>query len=1059
MFHPNTMFHPLAHVRPANIFQADNGLNSIGNTVRPMLEAMDTSHVCTMAKNDFTIFAKNVRGMANDDRLAELEGELQLVNTWSVCVLSETWRKQQQDYYSTKNGNTFMYAGCEAGRRGVGFLVNEEWSSYISDFAPINERVAYLRIVKNNVKLTIIGVYFPHTGYADDTVQEMYDILATIIDEAQRRKDHIIVGGDFNAEIGAHSEQDDAKYVGQFSMGETNSRGAWLKRFCYFKNLTIANTLYPKHERNITTYKGPSSRPRQIDFILIGQKTKRWLKDAGSVDIVNMGSDHRAVKVRMEMSTKRPKKGQRKRNKAVAWTDVNGEVFRTSTEELFRESQLSENLQARCEQVEQVLLQATRMACEGNSEETSEMDATLRDLVEARRPMPSDSAERTNLSKEIQKRIRCLKREKRHRQITATLEAFKGLKRIPDIKSQVRKRYISQMKDKDGVLRTERTSIANIFADFYEQLYSSTSETQQSEETESALVPAFTRPELISAIKGLKSNKCKDTAGIKAEMLKTGGKRLVDVLLDLYNMVVTQTMEIPKSWKHSVITVIYKSGDAMLPQNYRPICIIPLLYKLFSRLLYNRLYPILDKAQSEDQAGFRHKFSTVDHMFVCTMVYEKSQEFQLNIWIAALDFKKAFDSIDQRYLWQALGEQQVPKGYITILRNLYNNQSAQVKTDKMSRKFTIQKGTKQGDPLSSMLFNSLLEKMMSAVKDKISSKKYGIQMGTSDSSRITNLRFADDVLLLGRSLSQVTAMLEEVYVEAQACGLQLHPEKTKIITSTSRAAGRPRNRNIKVGDMKIEILSRETALKYLGRKISFGDYHEDELANRIRAGWAKFSQHKQELTSKHYSLNDRLRLFASVITPTVLYGSECWTVTKMMESALKRTQRKMLRMVLGHGRRLIQASIVEPDSSGEDVQSNASNTVQPEDEPLEDPRDNLEPWVEWIKRVTHHVEERIKRLGIRSWTEEARLRKWKWARDLFVGGHAERWSTKALHWNPQVHFDRPKPAARRRPTRPNLRWLDDIVKITREAPDDAKDEVLGRPDFWTQYQDLYVKVA
>jgi len=221
-----------------------------------------------------------------------------------------------------------------------------------------------------------------------------------------------------------------------------------------------------------------------------------------------------------------------------------------------------------------------------------------------------------------------------------------------------------------------------------------------------------------------------------------------------------------------VITVIYKSGDAMLPQNYRPICIIPLLYKLFSRLLYNRLYPILDKAQSEDQAGFRHKFSTVDHMFVCTMVYEKSEEFQLNTWIAALDFKKAFDSIDQRYLWQALGEQQVPKGYIAILRNLYNNQSAQVKTDKMSRKFTIQKGTKQGDPLSSMLFNSLLEKMMSAVKDKISSKKYGIQMGTSDSSRITNLRFADDVLLLGRSLSQVTAMLEEVYVEAQACGLQ-----------------------------------------------------------------------------------------------------------------------------------------------------------------------------------------------------------------------------------------------------------------------------------------------
>ena len=73
-----------------------------------------------------------------------------------------------------------------------------------------------------------------------------------------------------------------------------------------------------------------------------------------------------------------------------------------------------------------------------------------------------------------------------------------------------------------------------------------------------------------------------------------------------------------------------KSGDSMLPQNYRPICIIPLLYKLFSKLLYKRLYPILDKAQCADQAGFRNKFSTIDHMFVCTMVFEKSEEFQLN---------------------------------------------------------------------------------------------------------------------------------------------------------------------------------------------------------------------------------------------------------------------------------------------------------------------------------------------------------------------------------------------------------------------------------------------
>ena len=154
----------------------------------------------------------------------------------------------------------------------------------------------------------------------------------------------------------------------------------------------------------------------------------------------------------------------------------------------------------------------------------------------------------------------------------------------------------------------------------------------------------------MSAIKSLKSGRCQDTAGIKAEMLKTGGEVLVGVLLDLYNQILCGGMQAPKAWKHSVISVIYKNGDETLPQNYRPICIIPLLYKLFSTLLYKRIYPVLDAAQCKDQAGFRSRYSTVDHMFVFTMLQERSEEFGLNSWVAAIDFKKAFDTIRQNYL-------------------------------------------------------------------------------------------------------------------------------------------------------------------------------------------------------------------------------------------------------------------------------------------------------------------------------------------------------------------------------------------------------------------------
>ena len=81
--------------------------------------------------------------------------------------------------------------------------------------------------------------------------------------------------------------------------------------------------------------------------------------------------------------------------------------------------------------------------------------------------------------------------------------------------------------------------------------------------------------------------------------------------------------------------------------------------------------------------------------------------------------------------------------------------------------------------------------------------------------------------------------------------------------------------------------------------------------NRIRAGWAKFKSNKQELGSKTYSLNDRLRLFDAVVSPTILYASGTWTLTKDHERALQRTQRIMLRMILGAGRR---RQTPEPDT-------------------------------------------------------------------------------------------------------------------------------------------------
>ena len=90
---------------------------------------------------------------------------------------------------------------------------------------------------------------------------------------------------------------------------------------------------------------------------------------------------------------------------------------------------------------------------------------------------------------------------------------------------------------------------------------------------------------------------------------------------------------------------------------------------------------------------------------------------------------------------------------------------------------------------------------------------------------------------------------------------------------------------------------------YLGKSLSLTDVHDTELQHRIARAWTKFAVYKDELCNKKYGLNHRLRLFDSVITPTILYGSGTWTMGRDRENTLRGTQRKMLRQVLGSGRR------------------------------------------------------------------------------------------------------------------------------------------------------------
>ena len=130
-------------------------------------------------------------------------------------------------------------------------------------------------------------------------------------------------------------------------------------------------------------------------------------------------------------------------------------------------------------------------------------------------------------------------------------------------------------------------------------------------------------------------------------------------IASIFSDILQNRDKVPSYWKFSKITLLFKKGDKQLPDNYRPKSITPIMYRLFSKVLLKRIHAKLDAAQSKDQAGFRPGFGCLDHIFAFTSLVEKANEFGKPMWIATIDFKKAFDSASQAAIWEALVEQGV----------------------------------------------------------------------------------------------------------------------------------------------------------------------------------------------------------------------------------------------------------------------------------------------------------------------------------------------------------------------------------------------------------------
>jgi len=831
----------------------------------------------------------NVRSLSSEERLLELEEELKEIK-WDVIGLAET-RRRGESIKKLASGNILFTNGkkdkCQS---GVGFLINKSLANNVVEFKSVSDRLAFI-IIKINTKFSIkiVQVYAPTTAHEDEEVEEMYDELAEIVDN--KTTHYTIVMGDFNAKIGTRN-QGEEDVMGKFGFGTRNERGQRLIEFALGRNLYIANSKFKKNNKRKWTWRNPDGTIKnEIDFIITTDKS--IIQDVSVVSKVNTGSDHRLVRCRISFNTRleRFKLVRSKRQRInVEALRINKQEFQIELRNRFETLQIEDcEVKTHSEKIMDTLFKVSKKIIGDinrpwkQSKLSEETKALLKKRREMKRELQNHGIiEYTELCKTIRKRMREELRNHNTNFIRKTIEQGRGLKRA-FMKIQEGKRIMSSIKDKKGLLLTEKDKITERCAEYYQDLYSSSAQQPTIEINLQETVPDVMANEVMHALKQMKDGKAPGKDEIPIELIKEAGYETCVEIAKLFTKCLKKR-EVPEDWNSAIIILLHKKGDKSDLNNYRPISLISHMSKLFTRVIKCRIEKQLDEHQPREQAGFRRGYSTTDHLQVLTQVIEKSNEYKRPLYIAFVDYEKAFDSVEHEEIMKALEEHQVPTAYLETIASMYRRCTSQVRIDNdLSKPFEIRRGVRQGDTLSPNMFNSGLEQLFR----RLNWQDKGINI---NGEKLSNLRFADDVGLLSHSLIELQDMINELQEESEKIGLKANMEKTKIIINSYATKG-----SIKIRGEELQIVDE---IVYLGQQITMKSSRSGEIQRRISAGWIAFAKYRNILKSS-IPICLKRKLYHQCIEPVITYGCQVWALNRRMENKLRTTQRSMERAIIG----------------------------------------------------------------------------------------------------------------------------------------------------------------
>ena len=395
-----------------------------------------------------------------------------------------------------------------------------------------------------------------------------------------------------------------------------------------------------------------------------------------------------------------------------------------------------------------------------------------------------------------------------------------------------------------------------------------------------------TRDEIRATVKRLQNKKSPGVDSITAELLKAD----VDFATERIHQLTCKVWrheQIPRDWNRGLIIKLPKKGNLNECKNWRGITLLSIVAKILGKIIIDRIRDGVDCRLRKEQAGYRKGRGTTEQVFILRNIIEQVNEWQATLYLNFIDFEKAFDSIHRESMWIILSKYGIPEKIIRMVRVFYEDYECAVEDQgEICSWFRIKTGVKQGCNMSGFLFLIVMDWIMNR---SVGQGENGIRWKFT--SKLDDLDFADDIVLLSSTRQQLQNKTARIDREAKRVGLKTNVDKTKVMKINAK-----NQEGIDINGSNIDEAAEFT---YLGAKVCKEGGGMKDLRNRIAKARGAFVRLKKIWKSKIFTTRTKLRIYKTLVVPVLLYSCETWKVNKGDNREIDVFQNKCLRRILG----------------------------------------------------------------------------------------------------------------------------------------------------------------